>query len=188
MSITWKSPVTPIWSRMTSRGSPRRAVPRAGVAHPEAQPGTASPSRRRAVVGVVVVAAGAAIEVVVELSDLGRSTVEEVVGAAASSPLEPPLLHPVAARALAATTAVSTRPSCRPAVFAMHRETLNHRAGLTPLTNRHRPTRPTRRPDPALHQPVATSSSAIRSRGVEDARHNCRSECHLAAHSSSVAI
>jgi hypothetical protein len=86
-------------------------------------------------VGVVAVAAGAAIEVVVEPSVVGRPAVEEVVvepsvvgrpaveevvGAAASSPPEPPLLHPVAARAPATTIAVSTRPSCRPAVCAMH--------------------------------------------------------------------
>jgi hypothetical protein len=86
----------------------------------------------------VAVAAGAAIEVVVELSVVGRpaieevvgastveevvgaSTVEEVVGAAALSPPEPLLLHPVAARAPATTTAASTRLSCCPAVSAMH--------------------------------------------------------------------
>jgi hypothetical protein len=77
----------------------------------------------------LAVAAGAATEVVVELTVVGRpaveevvgaSTVEEVVGAAALSPPEPLLLHPVATRAPATTTAATTRLSCCPAVSAMH--------------------------------------------------------------------
>ena len=67
----------------------------------------------------VVVVAGAAIEVVVELSPVGRSAVEAVVGAAALSPPGPLLLHPVATRMPATTTAASTRLSCCPAVSAM---------------------------------------------------------------------
>jgi hypothetical protein len=60
------------------------------------------------VTGAVEVVVGAALEVV-EPSVVGLSAVEEVVDAAPFSPPEPRLLHPVATRAPATTTAVSTR-------------------------------------------------------------------------------
>ena len=124
-------------------------MPGSGVVHPLTQPGAGSPSRRRGVVvtGAVEVAVGTAIEVV-ELFVVGLSAVAEVVGAAPSSRSEPLLLHPIPTRAPAATTAVTTRPSCRPAVTVMHRETPNHGVWLTPPTDRRRPTRPTVRPSP----------------------------------------
>jgi hypothetical protein len=110
-------------------------VPGAGVVQPEAHPGSASPSIRRVVVGAVEVVGGAAIEVVVERRVVGRSTVEEVVGAAPWSPPEPLLLHPVATSALATTIAASTLLSC-PTVSAIPMSTLNPRAGLTNPTRR----------------------------------------------------
>jgi hypothetical protein len=77
--------------------------------------------------GAVELGAGATIEVV-ELF-VGLSAVDEVVGAAPSSRSEPLLLHPVATRAPTATTAVSTRQSCRPDMSAMPNGRLTRELG-----------------------------------------------------------
>jgi hypothetical protein len=145
---------------MTSRGSTRTDVPGAGVVHPSTQPGAVCPSRRGGVVvtGAVEPVVGAAIEVVEPLV-VGGSAVDEVVGAAPSSPSEPLLLQPVATRAPATTIAVTTRLSCCPTAFAMPKQTLNHRAGLTPPAGIGRPASyadPTR----GRHQPAAASRAA----------------------------